>query len=94
MLSNDPIKSVKLCKILKQKFLDSGFQNAFEDELRLILNKYKLEELPSDLTDFYILNTAIDENKKIKFNNKILHQSKITNYFIKDNFPKKSTKGY
>ncbi len=89
LLSNDPIKSVKLCKILKKKFLDSGFQNAFEDELRLILNKYDLKELPSDLTDFYILNTAIDENKKIKFNNKILHQSKITNYFIKDNFPKK-----
>ena len=75
LLSNDPIKSVRLCKILKQKFVDSGFQNAFEDELRFILKKYELEELPSDLTDFYVLNTAIDENKKIKFNNKILHQN-------------------
>ena len=38
------------------KICNSGFQNAFEDELRFILKKYELEELPSDLTDFYVLN--------------------------------------
>jgi hypothetical protein len=43
-------------------------------------------EIPDNLTSFYYTNVQIekDENKKIKFNNDIIHQSKLINYFNGD----------
>ena len=50
------------------------------------LNEIDETEIPSNYTWFY--NTykkfSISVNKKIKFNNKIIHQSKILNYFKED----------
>ena len=42
--------------------------------------------MPSNFTTFYKQNIKDDEiiNKKIKYNNKILHQSKLVNYFNGD----------
>ena len=47
--------------------------------------------LKSDLTNFYEENIILEEqkSKKIKFNNKIIHQSKLLNYLSDDyNFDK------
>jgi len=43
-------------------------------------------DVPDNLSNFYYTNISIEENKKkrIKFNNDILHQSKIINYFNGD----------
>ena len=85
LLNDDPNKITKLSKDLKLSFTNDGLENAFKDELRLILKRFKDSELSSDLTDFYVLNSKVENpNKKIKFNNKILHQSKIINYFIQE----------
>ena len=54
------------------------------------MERFKESELSSDLTDFYVLNSKVENpNKKIKYNNKILHQSKIINYFIQEKPSKK-----
>ena len=90
LLNDDPNKITKLSKDLKLSFTNDGLENAFKDELRLILKRFKDSELSSDLTDFYVLNSKVENpNKKIKFNNKILHQSKIINYFIQEKPSKK-----
>ena len=43
-------------------------------------------EIPDNLTSFYYTNIRVDQNveKKIKFNNDIIHQSKLINYFNGD----------
>ncbi len=90
LLNDDPNKVTKLSKDLKLSFINDGLDNAFKDELRFILESFKESELSSDLTDFYILNSKVENpNKKIKYNNKILHQSKIINYFIQEKPSKK-----
>ena len=73
-------------KILKDLFEEEGIGNAFDLELKKFLNKISIEDVPSNFTTFfnnYKKNEqVIDE--KIKFNNKILHQSKLINYFNGD----------
>ena len=61
-------------------------ENAFKDELSELLKKTNIEDIPSNLTTFYYDNLIVDEikNDKIKFNNKIIHQSKLLNYFTKN----------
>ena len=72
-----------LINALKNSFKNEGIENAFNIELRAFLKEIKKEEVPSNFTSFY--NNYIDEDKtkltKIKINNKILHQSKLINYF-------------
>ena len=43
-------------------------------------------EIPDNLTSFYYTNIKLDikDDKKIKFNNDVLHQSKLVNYFNND----------
>ncbi len=92
LLNDDPNKVTKLSKDLKSSFNDDGLENAFKEELRFILERFEESELNSDLTDFYVLNSKVENpNKKIKYNNKILHQSKIVNYFIQEKPSKKKT---
>ena len=92
LLNDDPNKVTKLSKDLKISFTNDGIEDAFKDELRFILERFKESELSSDLTDFYVLNSKVENpNKKIKYNNKILHQSKIINYFIQEKPSKKKT---
>ena len=80
-----------LINALKNSFKSEGFENAFDVELRALLKKMDKEEVPSNFTSFY--NNYIDEEKseltKIKINNKILHQSKLINYF-KNEAPSKN----
>ena len=68
--------------------------NAFNIELKAFLKKIDKDEVPSNFTSFY--NNYIEEDKtqltNIKINNKILHQSKLINYFKGDGSLKNITK--
>ena len=72
-----------LINALKNSFINEGMENAFNVELRTFLKEIDKEEVPSNFTSFY--NNHIDKDKmeltNIKINNKILHQSKLINYF-------------
>ncbi|WP_415304085.1 hypothetical protein [Candidatus Pelagibacter sp. Uisw_090] len=72
-----------LINALKNSFKNENIDNAFDIELRAFLKEIKKEEVPSNFTSFY--NRYIDDDKtqltSIKINNKILHQSKLINYF-------------
>ena len=66
LLNDDPNKVTKLSKDLKSSFTNDGLEDAFKDELRFILERFKESELSSDLTDFYVLNSKVENpNKKI-----------------------------
>jgi hypothetical protein len=86
LLTEDPKLKLELIKILKDIFQSEGIENAFDDELKKLLSQIEESEVPSNFTTFY--NQYLKDNeiisKKIKYNNKILHQSKLVNYFNGD----------
>ena len=86
LLESEMIEKLKLLKILKSLFKNDKIENAFNIELIKFLEKINPTDVPDNLTSFYYTNIKIKENKKdkIKFNNEVLHQSKLVNYFNGD----------
>ena len=83
LLSKDDADKIKLLQILKESFKKSKIENAFNKEFIKILEQINEREIPNKYRYFYnyYLNANQSETKKIKYNNKILHQSKLINYF-------------
>ncbi len=86
LLESEITKRLELLKILKKSFENDKIGNAFDLELKKFLDDIDPKEIPDNLTSFYYTNINIKENNeiKIKFNNDILHQSKLVNYFNGD----------
>ena len=86
LLESEDIEKLKLLKILKDSFKKNKLENAFDDELKKFLKKFDPMKIPDNLTSFYYTNVELKsaQEKKIKFNNDILHQSKLINYFNGD----------
>ena len=86
LLTEEPKLKLELIKILKGIFESEGIGDAFDEELRKFLNQINEEDVPSNFTTFYNDYTKSNKviAKKIKYNNKILHQSKLINYFNGD----------
>ena len=84
LLTVDTEQKLILSSKLKKLFDDSNLSKAFDEELSNTLKKIDEEEIPSNFTTFYKENKEPEKVKesKIKFNNKILHQSKLLNYFL------------
>jgi hypothetical protein len=86
LLAEEPKLKIELIKILKDIFEAEGIGNAFDDELKNFLKKINIDDVPSNYTTFYNDNVKDDiiVKKKIRYNNKVLHQSKLVNYFNGD----------
>ncbi len=86
LITTEVSKKIELMKMLKDSFEKEKMGNAFDEELRNFLSEINIEEIPSNFTDFYVTNTKKDEltKKNIRYNNKILHQSKLIKYFEED----------
>ena len=86
LLESEMIEKLKLLKILKSSFKNDDLENAFDLELKKFLQDMDPTKIPDNLTSFYYTNIQIEKNpvKKIKFNNDIMHQSKLINYFNGD----------
>jgi hypothetical protein len=85
---------LQLMNALKNSFKNDGIENAFNQELTKFLLEINPEEVPSNYTAFYKKYINKDEKKftNIKINNKILHQSKLVNYFKEENQAKDVSK--
>jgi len=83
LITSEIQNKLLLINALKNSFNNEGMENAFDVELRVFLKEIDKEKVPSNFTSFY--NNYIDEDKteltNIKINNKVLHQSKLINYF-------------
>ena len=86
LITNETDKKLELLNALKNSFINEGIGNAFDQELKGFLKEINVEEIPSNYVIFY--KKYINEDKvdlvNIKINNKILHQSKLLNYFKKN----------
>ncbi len=86
LLESEIENKLKLLKILKESFKKENLENAFDIELKKFLREINPDNIPDNLSNFYYSNIASDniDKKKIKFNNDVLHQSKLINYFNGD----------
>ena len=83
ILTIDKNERLDLAYRLKTSFEEENIGNAFKTELSKLLTEIKFDEVPSNYSTFYKNNLISKDDivKKIKYNNKILHQSKILKYF-------------
>ena len=86
LITKETSEKIKLIKLLKDSFEKDNISNAFDVRLSKFLTSLDEEKIPSNYTEFYNkYNKSTDQiKKKIKFNNKIIHQSKLLNYFKGD----------
>ena len=86
LLTEEPKLKLELMKILKDIFISEGLDNTFDLELKRFLRSIDPEDVPSNFTTFYSENIegSASSKKRIKYNNKVLHQSKLVNYFNGD----------
>ena len=89
LLTVDPEKKIYLSFLLKDLFKKDNIYRVYEEELSSILKKINPNEIPEQYQE--IVNENIDFNftnvKKVKFDNNILHKSKILKHFL-DNYDK------
>ncbi len=86
LLESDINRKIELMKLLKEVFIKDKIGNAFEKKLKDMLQDIELDQISSKHTSFYLENINTDEKKqtKIKYNDDLLHQSKLIKYFIGD----------
>ena len=91
LITTEIESKLQLMNALKNSLKNDNIENAFNSELRLLLTELEQEDIPENFSRFY--EKYIDKNKNeittIKINNKILHQSKLINYFKKEGGDKK-----
>jgi len=87
ILTKDATELLDLSFKLKQSFKKDNIGNAFNNKLKEILSTIDEDNVPSNYSSFYFENITIQklEEKKIKINNKIIHQSKLLKYFEDEN---------
>ena len=89
LLTVDPEKKIYLSFLLKDLFKKDNIYRVYEEELSSILKKINPDVIPEQYQE--IVNENIDFNftniKKVKFDNNILHKSKIVKHFL-DNYDK------
>ena len=91
LLAVDAERKIYLSFLLKDLFTKDQMPNIYKEELSNILKQINPDEIPEQYQE--IVNQNIDPNffdsKKIKFDNSILHKSKIIRHFF-DNYEKTS----
>ena len=86
LITSETEKKLQLINALKNSFINENIGNAFNQEMKNFLKEINIDEIPSNYTTFYekYINEEKTTLENIKINNKILHQSKLINYFKRD----------
>jgi hypothetical protein len=94
LITTEVEKKLEFMNALKNSFKNENIENAFNKQLRIFLKEIDKDEVPSNYTTFYEKYVDEDEAEltNIKINNKVLHQSKLVNYFKEKNTIKNVTK--
>jgi len=85
LLSNDIEKKLNLIFLLKNLFVEDKLLEVYTEELSSILKSIDPGEIPEGYAEMIKENLDQNLNKKIKFENDILHRSKVIKHFLNDN---------
>ena len=86
LLTKNIDMQIKFAQLIKNSMIRDNISDAFNEELSNILKEIEKDLVPSNFSSFYekYVKNENTLKKDIKFNNKIIHQSKLINYFIED----------
>ena len=85
LLSDSIEKKINLAFLLKELFLKDKLFNVYADELSNILKSLDPDEIPESYTELIKKYTDKNLTSKIKFDNDILHRSKVIRHFLENN---------
>jgi len=85
LLTDDVEKKINLSFLLKDLFIKDKLLDVYSEELANILNSIDKNEIPKDYEELIANNQNIYLIKKIKFDNNILHRSKVIKHFLDNN---------
>jgi len=85
ILSDRPKKKIRLAFLLKNLFLKDKIFNVYAEEFSNILKSIDKDEIPEDYTQ--LIEKNLDNNiiTRVKFDNDILHRSKVIRHFLENN---------
>ncbi len=87
LLSDNIENKLKLFFLLKDSFDKEKLNNIFKDKLSEILKEIDPDDIPEDLQKIVEKNIIVEEKielGKIKFDDKVLHRSKVIKIFTED----------
>ena len=85
MLNDDINKKIIFAFLLKDLFIKDNLLNIYVGELSDVLNSINPDVIPENYSELVEQNIEGKIEKKVKFDNDILHRSKVIKYFIDDN---------
>ena len=85
LLSEKVEKKIKLSFLLKELFIKDKLLKVYLEELSDILKSIDVEEIPKDYLDLVQDNIGKKISTKVKFDNEILHKSKVIKHFLDNN---------
>ena len=85
LLTDNIEKKINLAFLLKDLFVKDKLLSVYADELSNILKSIDSREIPKDYAD--LIKQNLDKNlaNKVKFDNDILHRSKVIKHFLDEN---------
>ena len=84
MLSDTVERKINLALLLKELFLKDQLLNVYSEELSNILKSINPEDIPKNYEELVQQNSNKNLITKVKFDNDILHRSKVIKHFLND----------
>ncbi len=84
LLSDNVEKKLYLAFLLKELFVKDKILNVYKAELSNILKSFNPSQIPAEYDELVKDHIDQKETTKIKFNNDILHRSKVIRHFLND----------
>ena len=85
MLSDNIERKISLAFLLKDLFIKDKIFPIYADELSSILKSFNSEDIPESYVELVNQNLDKTSENKIKFDNEVLHRSKVINHFLNEN---------
>ena len=85
LLSDKAEKKIDLAILLKEFFIKDNLYSVYADELSSILKSINSNEIPQEYVELVEENLYEKSDTKIKFDNDILHRSKVIKHFLNEN---------
>ena len=85
MISDSNEKKIKLAFLLKDLFIKDKLFDVYAEELSNILKSIDLDEIPKGYAKLIEQNLSGNLTTKVKFDNDILHRSKVIKHFLNNN---------
>ncbi len=91
LLSDNIERKINLAFLLKDLFVKDKIYLIYADELSNILKSIDVEDIPEGYSEVVNQHLAKKLDNQIKFDNEILHRSKVIKHFLDDNEEKSRT---